>query len=400
MTAHEDPAAHPAPGGRRPPWRQAAEVAVVAGRLGLTSFGGPTAHPAYFRREYVTSRGWIREAEFAETMALCQLLPGPSSSQLGVVIGYQRAGLSGALASWVGFTAPSALAMAALAAFGASAGLADSNAVRALMCLAVAIVANAVIDMGRAFWTGPTAIGLGAGVFALTLAGLSTYAPVAGIALSAGIGALVMRRQASGSLVGFTRTPSRRAGAAMLLAVPIIGAALWSLRDDSWGYLASAMFNAGSLVIGGGHVVLPLLEASVGPLVDPEAFLAGYGMAQAMPGPLFTFSTYLGHLVGGPAVALLATFAIFLPGLLLALGTLPFWAAVRHAPAAGGAVAGASAAVVGLLAATLVHPLLTETVIDGRTALLAAALFATARWARPPIWMLLAGTLAASLLLG
>ncbi|HSO05541.1 MAG TPA: chromate transporter, partial [Candidatus Limnocylindrales bacterium] len=283
---------------------------------------------------------------------------------------------------------------------GASAGLADSNAVRALMCLAVAIVANAVIDMGRAFWTGPIAIGLGAGVFALTLAGLATYVPVAGIALSAGIGALVMRREASGSLVGFTRTPSRRAGAAMLLSVPIIGAALWSMRDDSLGYLASAMFNAGSLVIGGGHVVLPLLDASVGPLVDPEAFLAGYGMAQAMPGPLFTFSTYLGHLVGGPAVALLATIAIFLPGLLLALGTLPFWAAVRHAPAAGGAVAGASAAVVGLLAATLVHPLLTETVIDWRTAVLAAALFAAARWARPPIWMLLAATLAASLLLG
>jgi chromate transporter len=160
------------------------------------------------------------------------------------------------------------------------------------------------------------------------------------------------------------------------------------------------MFNAGSLVFGGGHVVLPLLNASVEPLVGPEAFLAGYGMAQAMPGPLFTFSTYLGQAVGGPPVAVLATIAIFLPGLLLALGALPFWAAIRHAPAAGGAVAGASAAVVGLLAATLIRPLITESVTDWRTAVLAAALFTAARWARPPIWLLVAATLAAALLLG
>ncbi len=400
MTAREEPAPQPSPGGRRSPWREAAEVGAVAGRLGLTSFGGPTAHPAYFRREYVTSRGWLGEAEFAESMALCQLLPGPSSSQLGAVIGYQRAGLGGALAGWLGFTAPSALAMGALAAFGASAGLADSNAVRALMCLAVAIVANAVIDMGRAFWNGLVTLLLGAGVLVLTLAGNSNYAPVAGIALSAGIGALALRRERSGPLVGFDRTPSRRIGAAMLLAVPIIGAALWSVRGDPTGYVASAMFNAGSLVFGGGHVVLPLLSTSFGPLVGPEPFLAGYGLAQAMPGPLFTFSTYLGQAVGGPGVAVIATIAIFLPGLLLALGALPFWASLRHSPIAGGAVAGASAAVVGLLAATLINPLLTESVTDWRTALLAAALFAAARWARTPIWLLLAATLAASLALG
>ncbi len=386
-------------GSRGPAWRRAADVGIVAGRLGLTSFGGPTAHPAYFRQEYVTARGWVSEAEFAEIMALCQVLPGPSSSQLGAVIGYQRAGLAGSLAGWVGFTAPSAITMGAVAALGASAGLAGSNPVRALMCLAVAVVANAVIDMARTFWTGPVPALMGAAVFLVTLAGVSTYLPVVAILLSAAIGAAMLRRHSSEPRVGFDRTPSGRVGAAMLIAVPVLGLALWTVRDDPTGFVASAMFNAGSLVIGGGHVVLPLLEGSIGPLVGADTFLGGYGMAQAMPGPLFTFATYLGQSVGGPPIAVLATFAIFLPGLLLALGALPFWAAIRHTPAAGGAVAGASGAVVGLLAGTLINPLLTESVTDWRTALLAASLFAATRWASPPVWLLVAATLVASLLL-
>jgi chromate transporter len=209
-----------------------------------------------------------------------------------------------------------------------------------------------------------------------------------------------LRPEQAEPAAGFGRAPSRVAGGALLLAVPVIGLLLWLVRGHPLGYLASAMFNAGSLVFGGGHVVLPFLNASVGPLVGPDTFLAGYGLAQAMPGPLFTFATYLGQAVSGPLGAAVATVAIFLPGLLLVLGALPFWVAIRHTPWAGGAVAGANAAVVGLLAGTLVNPLASEAVTDWRTGLLAVVLFVAVRWWKPPIWALVVAALAAGLLLG
>jgi chromate transporter len=334
--------------------------------LGLRSFGGPIAHLGYFREEFVVRRRWLGDAAYAELVALCQFLPGPASSQVGFAIGLGRAGFTGALAAWVGFTLPSAAALVAFA-FGARslAGPAGTALLHGLQLTAVAIVAQAVISMARTFCRDAARIAIALGTLVVVLTGASGSAQIAAIA-AGGVAGLILCRRVQPPAAGELAVPvSRAAGvaalvvfAALLVALPLMRRATGS-QDLA---LLEAFYRCGALVFGGGHVVLPLLrEAVVAPgWVSDGAFLSGYGAAQAVPGPLFSFAAYLGAVVrigpGGVAGAALALIAIYLPGLLLLVGVLPLWQGikrVRHAPAV---IAGVHAAVVGLLAAALYNP--------------------------------------------
>ncbi|MDO5529582.1 MAG: chromate efflux transporter [Paracoccus sp. (in: a-proteobacteria)] len=382
-------------------WR---EVARVFGVLGLTSFGGPVAHIGYYREAIVLREKWVSDARFAELLALCQFLPGPASSQLGFALGYQRAGWAGAFAAAVCFTLPSALALFLLAALWGAAppdtGLVG-GVVTGLKITAVAVVAHAVLGMARSLAPEGARAGIALGALAaLALLPAGAFAQVAVIALGAALGAglRLAPEPASAAAAAPERliTPPRRTGlillaifAALLILLPLLASAGGIIAQ-----LASTAYRAGALVFGGGHVVLPLLEAgTVGEgLVGPGSFLAGYGAAQAMPGPLFTFATYLGQVAAGPFGAVIATLAIFAPGYLLLMGALPFWAEIAAAPLARHAMAGANAAVVGILGAALYHPIFTAGILAPSHFALAVALFLMLTlWKRPALQVVLAG---------
>ncbi len=341
----------------------------MALRLGLTSFGGPVAHLGYFRREYVLRREWLDEAAFGDLVALAQLLPGPASSQLGIAIGTRRAGIPGGLAAWVGFTAPSAALMIGLGVAATRLDLASAGWVAGLKLAAVAVVAQAVVAMARRLAPDWRRRAMAALATAAALALATPFAQVAIIAAGVGIGLAVLPGTAEAAVVGEPRTVSRRTGVALLATLAALLAALPLLAglDDSMA-LFDSFFRSGALVFGGGHVVLPLLHANV---VDPgwvsnSAFVAGYGAAQAVPGPLFTFSGYLGAVSsvgpGGAAGGLLALVGIFAPSFLLVFGALPFWDRLRASARVRQGLAGANAAVVGLLAAALYTPVWTSAV--------------------------------------
>lgn len=395
-------------------------VFLVFLRLGLTSFGGPVAHLGYFRAEFVERRRWLTEEEYGELVALCQFLPGPASSQVGFAIGLRRAGAPGALLAFVAFTLPSS-ALMLLAATGASvlAGDAVEGAVRGLLIVAVAIVAHAVWGMARTLTPDRTRALVAAGAAAIVLVVGGPWSQIAAITLGALAGLLWCRDRPVPST---QPVPSARpvpsaggAGAApdagfrvpvtvgvvsllafvlLLLGLPLLSAA----TGDGTVALIDAFYRSGALVFGGGHVVLPLLDAAVVQTgwVGADQFLTGYATAQAVPGPLFTFATYLGALAavgpGGPAGAAIATIALFLPGFLLLVGVLPFWSLIRARSWAGALIRGASAAVVGILAAALYDPVFV-TAITGPAALAAAIVaFALLGPARVPAWaVVLAG---------
>lgn len=366
-------------------------------RLGLTSFGGPVAHLGYFRDEFVARRRWLSEAEYAELIALCQFLPGPASSQVGMALGLQRAGLRGALAAWCGFTLPSALLMV-LFALGLKQGQGIPDGVlHGMKLVAVAVVAQAVWAMARMFCRDVSSALLALAATALVLLWPSAIAQVL-VIVAGGVAGLGLRETmaipASGP--GLNIVLARRWGAAalllffvLLLALPWLAQALESpgLR------VFEAFYRAGALVFGGGHVVLPLLQAGVvAPgWIGTDEFLAGYGAAQAVPGPLFTFSAFLGAAMdygpGGWSGGVLCLLAIFLPSWLLVIGVLPFWARVRRHAAMRAALAGVNAAVVGLLLAALYDPLWTTAVrgVDDVAAVLCA--LAALLWLKLPSWL-------------
>ncbi len=340
--------------------------------LGLTSFGGPIAHLAYFRREFVERRQWLSEAAYADLVALCQFLPGPASSQVGMALGIRRAGVPGALAAWAGFTLPSALLMVA-AAYGV-AGMSDvahAPWLRGLKLAAVAIVAHAVWTMGRQLCTGPIRLGIAAGAAAVCVAFPSAWAQL-GAAAAGGLLGVCLLDGTSRTTSPFERTPyGRRWGAVALafFAVGLLGLAPLAAWSGSHGIaLFDGFYRSGALVFGGGHVVLPLLDAeTVGRgWLDADTFLAGYGIAQALPGPLFTFAAYLGFTMtpepNGWAGAALALLGLFLPSFLLLVGALPFWDRLRQAAGARAALQGINAAVVGLLAAAFYDPVMTSAI--------------------------------------
>lgn len=389
-----------------------AAVFAVFLRLGLTSFGGPIAHLGYFREEFVTRRRWIGDRTYAELVALCQFLPGPASSQVGFAIGLRHAGIGGALAAFAAFTLPSAALMVwAASGVGAVSGPIGAGVIDGLEVVAVAVVAHAVWGMAHSLAPdrprGTIAIAAAVGV---VLVG-GPFAPLVAIAVGAVAGALWLGEahpavRSGGSEPVDARTaadeetlPSagRRVGVAalVLLAVLLVATPI-AARVTGAGPIAlfDAFFRSGALVFGGGHVVLPLLESAVvGPgWVDAETFVAGYGAAQALPGPLFAFAAYLGALSsvgpGGVAGAAVALIAIFLPGFLLLLGALPLWAALRRHPRARGVVGGASAAVVGILAAALYDPVFTTSITQGDQFALALVCFGLLTLWRCPAWVI------------
>ena len=374
-----------------------AEVFVAFLKLGLTSFGGPIAHLGYFRDELVRRRRWIDDAGYADLVALCQFLPGPASSQVGFALGVLRAnGLLGGLAAWAGFTLPSALVLVAFA-LGAAAftGPAAEGFLHGLKLVAVAVVAQAIWGMARSLTPDRARGGIAlAAVFLIVFVG-GSLGQVAAIAAGGLAGLALCRAPSVAATATALRFPvTRRAGfaalglcAALLILSPIAAA----LVADGGVRLFDAFYRSGALVFGGGHVVLPLLQAELvgGGRVDEQAFLAGYGLTQAVPGPLFTFAAYLGAVagpapngIGGAAIALAA---VFLPGLLLVYGALPFWHELRGRAGAQAAMRGANAAVVGILGAALYHPLWTGAVAgEVDFALALAGFLLLTVWAVPP----------------
>jgi chromate transporter len=373
------------------------EVFRVFLKLGISSFGGPIAHIGYFREEFVVRRHWLGDTAFVDLVALCQFLPGPASSQTGLAIGLLRAGYGGALAAWAGFTLPSAILMV-LFAYGAGAlsGPIGAGLLHGLKLVAVAIVAQAVWGMARSLCPDRTRASIATASALIILASTSSLAQIGAIALGGILGLALCREAPPVTDGGQIAMPvSRRVGFAALTGYCLFLVGL-PIAQTLTGSTALALFDAfyrsGALVFGGGHVVLPLLrEAFVAPgWISDDAFLAGYGAAQAVPGPLFTFAAYLGALVRpaphGIAGAALGLFGIFLPGVLILLGALPFWDGFRKRVAAQAAMRGVNAAVVGLLGAALYTPLWTSSVKGpGDFALALLGFILLTVWRLPPL---------------
>ena len=395
--------AAPAPGLPTHGW---AEVFRAFLYLGLTSFGGPVAHLGYFRREFVNRRRWLDEAAYADIVALCQFLPGPASSQVGISLGLLRAGYPGAFAAWLGFTAPSAFLMIAFG-YGATAlrEVAGSAWLHGLQIVAVAVVAQAVIGMARVLCPDlpRVALALGAAAFMLLLPAALTQ--IAVIAAGGLIGwALLAPGKRLGDSLSFSVSRSSAVAALILFFVLLAALPIAALISGSQLVaLLDSFYRAGALVFGGGHVVLPLLQASVVPQgwVSNDDFLAGYGAAQAVPGPLFTFSAYLGTVMALPPNGwlggVICLVAIFLSSFLLVIGALPLWNELREAAWAQSALSGINAAVVGLLLAALYDPVWASAIFTSADFALALAAFFALILRTPPVLVVLATAIAAML---
>jgi chromate transporter len=383
----------------------AGEVFRVFLKLGLTSFGGPIAHLGYYRDELVVRRKWLDETTYADLVALCQFLPGPASSQVGFSLGVLRGnGLLGGLAAWFAFTTPSALILFAFAS-GAAAftGPAAEGFLHGLKLVAVAVVAQAIWGMARTLAPDRARAGIALAAVAIVVLVAGSFGQIAAIALGASAGLWFCRGEVA-PLSGHLNFPVTRRGGVIalvlftaLLLIPPLAAAATGSQVLA---LFDGFYRSGALVFGGGHVVLPLLQAQVVTpgWVSNEAFLAGYGLAQTVPGPLFTFAAYLGAVMGpapnGLVGAAIALVAIFLPGMLLVYGMLPFWDAMRTRPAAQAAMRGTNAAVVGILSAALYSPVWTGAVLTPRDFAIALTGFLLLTvWKLPPwiVVVLLAG---------
>jgi chromate transporter len=387
----------------------AREVLLAFAKLGVSSFGGPIAHIGYFRQEFVVRRGWLDEAAYADLVALCQFLPGPASSQVGFSLGLMRAGWRGGLAAWTGFTLPSAIILV-LFAFGAGAlaGHAGTGLLHGLKLVAVAIVAQAVWGMARALCPDKERASIAVIATLIILFSASSIAQIGAIVFG-GIAGLLLCRAAAPEPPQEQREQvsvpvSRTAGVLSLLLffLFLAGLPILSVVTQSQAVaLAEGFYRAGALVFGGGHVVLPLLrEATVAHgWVSDDAFLAGYGAAQAVPGPLFTFSAYLGAVMrpypNGVAGAAISLVSIFVPGMLALVGTLPFWESFRRRVWAQAVMRGVNAAVVGLLGAALYNPVWTTSVrAPGDFGIALVGFVLLTAWRAPPLLVVLFSALA------
>ncbi|HLW93536.1 MAG TPA: chromate efflux transporter [Roseiarcus sp.] len=386
----------------------AIEVLAAFLKLGLTSFGGPIAHLGYFRDEFVARRRWLDERAYADLIALCQFLPGPASSQVALAIGLRRAGFAGAFAAWAGFTLPSAIAMTLFAYGAAAAGALGAGWLHGVKAVAVAVVALATYNMARALAPDRARGSLAVAAAIITLAAPLAWGQIAAMALGGVVGFFLPDVEAT---QGDAQSPiaiGRRVGAAALIAffaflilLPLAAAA----TSNHAIALLDAFYRAGALVFGGGHVVLPLLQAAVVPpaWIGNDAFLAGYGAAQAAPGPLFSFAAYLGAAMtpapNGVAGAALCLAAIYLPSLLLIVGVMPYWAALSAKPGVRAALRGVNASVVGLLIAALYRPVWTAGILSAVDFSIAAAAFLLLfSWRAPPWAVVLLGALAGAAL--
>lgn len=399
---HDD--GHTPPAQRPSHLARVSEVIGTFASLGMTSFGGPIAHLSYFRERCVRQLRWIDDAQYAQLVAYCHALPGPTSSQVGFLLGWGRAGPAGAIAAWLAFTAPSAAVMITLAvALGASADLSTSGWIAGMKAIVPAVVLHAVAGMAGTLCRGLPRIGIAMAAGGIALAWDHPLDQIAAIATGAGLGAAILRLAESHEPMRDAhplRISRASAVACMALLALTITAALAAHSDRITPYV-----SAGALVFGGGHVVLPLLEADLVPeIVDQSHFLAGYGAAQAVPGPLFTVASYLGassavragdSAAGAALWGTAATMAIFAPGLLLAACAWPAWASLSRASGAMRALAGVQAAVTGLLAAALIETVVPASVApSGRPDLwlcaIAATAFAALRWGAPA-WIVTVG---------
>ncbi|MEK5446420.1 chromate efflux transporter [Paenibacillus sp. FSL R7-0331] len=385
-------------------FRSLLEILVVSGKLGFTSFGGPIAHLSYFHEEYIRKRKWMDEKSYADLVALCQFLPGPASSQVGIGMGVMRAGILGGIVSFLGFTLPSVFALMLLALMLQGLDIGNAGWIHGLKIVAVAVVAHAVIGMAQKLTPDLKRKAIALLAMAITLLWQTVYAQVGMIMISALVGFLIYSKEAADS-DSRVRFPVKRSLGAVCLAV-FFGLLLLLpvLREATpvrWIAMFDSFYRSGSLVFGGGHVVLPLLEqefVATG-LVSEEAFLAGYGAAQAVPGPLFTFASYLGAVMNGWDGGLLATAAIFLPAFLLVLGTLPFWDSVRRNPKAKGALMGVNAAVVGILISAFYQPIWTSSILAPADFAFAAVLFSMlVYWKLPPWIVVLTGAMGGTIM--
>ena len=365
--------------------------------LGLTSFGGPIAHLGYFQEALVRRRHWLADEEYADIVALCQVLPGPTSSQVGLMVGLRRAGVAGAVAAWAGFTLPSAILMTIFAlglnVFDNAVG---EGIIHGLKVVAVAVVALAVWSMARTLWSDRlrVTVGLAAAIIVLLwptaigqvlVLGAAAIAGITLLARASPIPVAVSTTAVTGSIGRPLAAICLGLFAGLLVGLPLLAA----VADTQLVDLFDGFYRSGSLVFGGGHVVLPLLESEVVPngWVTPDEFTAGYGLAQAIPGPLFTFAAYLGGVTHGVAGAIVALLAIFLPSFLLVFGVVPFWEAVRRHPSVLAALAGVNAAVVGILLAALYDPIWTSAIGRPEDLALAIGAVGALAWWKVPPWL-------------
>ena len=380
------------------------EILLVSTRLGLTSFGGPTAHLGYFHEEYVRRRKWMDEKSYADLVALAQFLPGPASSQVGIGIGVMRAGVLGGIVSFLGFTLPSVIALILFALLLTGFDIGNAGWIHGLKIVAVAVVAHAILSMAKNLT--PDLRRKAIALFALigTLVWQTAFTQVGVILIAALFGFLLYKQHEKDEEVS-TRFPiTKRVSAiclllffGLLIFLPIIR----EMTGSYWVAMFDSFYRSGSLVFGGGHVVLPLLEQEFVPTgwLSEESFLAGYGATQAVPGPLFTFAAYLGAVMKGWQGGLIATIAVFLPAFLLILGALPFWDSLRNNPNIKGAIMGVNAAVVGILISALYTPIWTSSILTPIDFALASILFSMlVYWKLPPWIVVLTGAIGGSLM--
>lgn len=375
------------------------EIFFISIRLGLTSFGGPIAHLGYFHEEYVRRRKWMDEKSYADLAALCQFLPGPASSQVGIGIGVMRGGLLGGIISFIGFTLPSVIALIIFASILHTFDIGEAGWINGLKVVAVVVVAHAMIGMAKSLT--PDLKRQAISLFALTTTLLwqTAYSQVSVILLAGLIGFILYRKQVvQEEAQPIAQFPvSRRIGIICLtlfFGFLILFPILRNITSSEWIALFDSFYRSGSLVFGGGHVVLPLLEQEFVPTgwISEQQFLAGYGAAQAVPGPLFTFAAYIGAVMNGWQGGVFATFAIFLPAFLLIIGTLPFWNALRSNTKIKGALMGINASVVGILISALYQPIWTSSIREPKDFVLGAILFSMlVYWKLPPWVIVLAG---------
>ncbi|WP_223700884.1 chromate transporter [Sutcliffiella deserti] len=380
------------------------EILMVSSRLGFTSFGGPVAHLGYFHTEYIRRRKWMDEKSYADLVALCQFLPGPASSQVGIGIGVMRAGVLGGIVSFIGFTLPSVLALIVFAIILQGMNIDSAGWIHGLKIVAVAVVAHAILGMAGNLT--PDLKRKAIALFALlgTLLWQTAFTQVVVILLSGFIGYILFKQVATKDDSRIKFPISKRFATiclslffALLILLPILREA----TSLNWVAMFDSFYRSGSLVFGGGHVVLPLLEREFVPTgwISEEAFLAGYGAAQAVPGPLFTFAAYIGAVINGWKGGLLATFAIFLPAFLLILGTLPFWDSLRSNVKVKAALMGVNAAVVGILISAFYLPIWTSSIIAPIDFAFAAILFSMlVFWKLPPWIVVVSGAIGGTLI--
>ncbi|HAM80757.1 chromate efflux transporter [Ornithinibacillus bavariensis] len=369
------------------------EILGTSLKLGLTSFGGPVAHLGYFKNEYIDKRKWLDDKTYADIIALCQFLPGPASSQAGIAIGILRGGLLGGIISWFGFTIPSVLILMLFAQAFQAFSIGDANWIASLKIVAAAVVLHAILGMGKSLTPDKPRIAIAIIAMFIMLWFPSAIVQIAVIFGAGILGYFLFSRNTASKVEAFTVSINKVQGIIalsifflLLIVLPIMAI----LFNNQYISIFDTFFRVGSIVFGGGHVVLPLLEQEVVPngFLTSNEFLAGYGMAQAVPGPLFTFASYIGTMMSGIAGGLIATVAMFFPSFLLIIGALPFLSELRQKRSFQGILAGVNASVVGILLAAFYNPVFSSAITDAKDFSLAVILFALLYIWKTPAWLI------------